>query len=53
MQFCINGGLCEPLPDPSHHPSSQSVARKAAYAKAYAEHLSRAGIDATYGSRLD
>lgn len=35
------------------HEFGQSVARKAAYAKAYAEHLSRAGIDATYGSRLD
>jgi len=31
----------------------QSMIRKEAYAKAYAAHLNRAGIDATYGSRLD
>ena len=35
------------------HEFGQSVERKAAYATAYAEHLGRAGIDATYGSRLD
>lgn len=35
------------------HEFGQSVARKAAYARAYADRLSRAGIDATYGSRLD
>ena len=35
------------------HEFNQSMIRKEAYAKAYAEHLGRAGIDATYGSRLD
>ena len=35
------------------HEFGQSMIRKEAYAKAYAEHLGRAGIDATYGSRLD
>ena len=35
------------------HEFGQSMIRKEAYAKAYADRLSRAGIDATYGSRLD
>lgn len=35
------------------HEFNQSMVRKEAYAAAYAERLSRAGIDATYGSRLD
>ena len=35
------------------HEFNQSMIRKEAYAKAYADRLNRAGIDATYGSRLD
>lgn len=35
------------------HEFGQSMIRKEAYAKAYADRLNRAGIDATYGSRLD